>query len=334
MKRSLQQAFGPQEASSRPAVARSFRTLEAACRYLQIYYRSDKEDCDWILPVCKQDSYPGLHPRIEEALWHLSSSHSIAPAITEALVHPSIEIILLDRLSQLNEIGRGGDIPRLHWVGDVELSGNINNNEDGETIGANTWTIGHAEINSQTRTYLTVLEAKSFDQYPLALAQLPVYLHAVQESRQKADDTTVYGVVTDKTHWCFLCLKTCDSNCHHNCASRSSRNRPLHLLRSADLRWSLHKTEILRWIDFILGSAQDAAAAAAEEEMQSQILTQIQTDLRESLPPSPSPLLAAGRREEEEEETIGCRCCSSGSKSEWETDVDVHVGVNYDDVEW
>ncbi|KAL1983645.1 hypothetical protein VTN96DRAFT_10144 [Rasamsonia emersonii] len=276
-------------------VGPGFGTLRAACDYFQIHYFSSSP---WIIlnssaSSSSSGSGSGSGSASESKENYSSSQVELSPHVETNLTtlphhssdftHPAVELILGYRLSRFNTVMLAGRdrvkdrvIPDLHCVEELALVESLpNNNTSSKNCSYDVPRITrlkHAEIKSQSRTYLTIVETSSYgdnDMSPMeaAMAQIPIYLRARLEKHDLEKPTTTsttassssffYGIATDSLHWCFFCLVRIQTGSY----------RRQRLIRSPILKWcAAQKREVLRWIDFVLergalGLVDDASNA-------------------------------------------------------------------------
>lgn len=202
-----------------------------------------------------------------------------------------IELISRNRLRRFNAVMIAEDMDlHCHCVEELALVESLSNkntsdrnysssgDECKQIPRINITRLSHKEIQSRSpspsrnRTYLTIIQTSGNnhdnhddddnddDISPIqaAMAQIPVYLCKRQEKEKRdlenittaaapttaatADAESVYAIATDSIHWCFFCLTQ----------SGKGNERKLLLLRSPILRCRPQKSQVLRWIDFVL----------------------------------------------------------------------------------
>ncbi|KAG5296405.1 hypothetical protein I7I50_09526 [Histoplasma capsulatum G186AR] len=107
----------------------------------------------------------------------------------------------------------------------------------GKISGRADWSLGYMTELDKLEQMLVVIEAKTDVSSDRNMAQLLVYLHAIQEARvqSKKNSSAVFGVLTDSKLFRFVVLR------------ENSR-----VMASEPLQWTPRKTDVVAFLDNIL----------------------------------------------------------------------------------
>jgi hypothetical protein len=158
----------------------------------------------------------------------------------EVVCRTIIDLILLDRL---NALADDGSFERLLISAEVPMMARGRPGENSRTQvvkGRADWVLAWGEDKVNTGNVLVVVEAKKPGLAESGKPQLLAYMAAVQKERkkQKKINTSVFGVVSDGSLFYFAFLDE-DSK----------------FFVTLDLRWIVHKSQIIGHLDDILRSS-------------------------------------------------------------------------------
>lgn len=145
------------------------------------------------------------------------------------------DILLADRFDQLDDTEANC---RLSVGYEVPVMVNISKDRGGGKIsGRADWSLGYMTELDKLEQMLVVIEAKTDVSSDRNMAQLLVYLHAIQEARvqSKKNSSAVFGVLTDSKLFRFVVLR------------ENSR-----VMASEPLQWTPRKTDVVAFLDNIL----------------------------------------------------------------------------------
>jgi hypothetical protein len=119
-----------------------------------------------------------------------------------------LDLILVDRLRHLED---KDEFHKLLLSAEVPVSVNIQGQFGGPELirGRADWVLGYGKDKTNTGSILMVVEAKRSQNATIGLAQMLVYMAAVQEARLGHTNNTIFGMLSDSKEFKFALL---DSN--------------------------------------------------------------------------------------------------------------------------
>ncbi|KAL9120533.1 MAG: hypothetical protein Q9187_002908, partial [Circinaria calcarea] len=231
------------------------RTIVAA-EEVSVDYNENDLDYVFHLKEHEIDTTKSLSPHFAAVVKTLKSSRYILARHDESLSRTILDLILVDRLNQLED---KDTYHHLLVSAEVPVSIKVKDIDGGDVIynGRADWTIGYGKTKSETGSILVVVEAKPLENGVSGLPQLLIYMAAIHEARRLQEKTnqSVFGIVSDGGDFTFAFL---------------DQNKKLYV--SQKLQWVLHSSTILSYIDMILLDAIHSSPHTTPVKSQNQIL--------------------------------------------------------------
>lgn len=152
-----------------------------------------------------------------------------------------LDLVIIDRLRHLED---KDSHRRLQVSAAVRVSIQVKDiYGDTELVkGRADWALGYGTEKSDTGSILLVLEAKPYEQAPVGMPQLLVYMAAVHEARKDRVNRSVFGMVSDskECRFCFL-------------------NEQKKFFVTRPFIWAIERSTIIAYIDTMLQNAIESS---------------------------------------------------------------------------
>lgn len=171
----------------------------------------------------------------------IKNSEYVCNRQDEAFCRTVLDLVIADRLQHLE----GKDsYRRLQVSAEIPVSIRIKDiYGDTELVkGRADWALGYGTERSDTGSILLVVEAKHYEQAPVGMPQLLVYMAAVHEARKDRNNRSVFGMVSDSKEYRF---------CFLNEQKKFFVTRPF--------IWAIEQSTIIAYIDMMLNNAIESS---------------------------------------------------------------------------
>lgn len=177
---------------------------------------------------------------IDSVIKDIKSSPYIAVRADEAISRTIIDLIMIDRLRNLQDKDA---YHQLHVSAEVAMSVRVQDQFGSHQIikGRADWALGYGP-KSDIATSLVIIEAKRHAEGTIGVPQLLVYMAAVQDARKHRPNKSVFGILSDSNRFTFLLL-----------------DQHAKLFKSRVFEWSFDAPTIINHIDIILIDAIESS---------------------------------------------------------------------------
>lgn len=172
---------------------------------------------------------------------HIKNSEYVRARKNEAFCRTVLDLIIIDRLLHLEDTE---SYRRLQLSAEVPVSIRVTDmNGDTALIkGRADWALGYGTEKNDTGSILLVVEAKPFEDAPVGMPQLLVYMAAVYEARKDRVNRSVFGMVSDSKEFKFCLLI-----------------EQKKFFVSKSLPWAIDRALIIDYIDMMLKHAIESS---------------------------------------------------------------------------
>ncbi|PGG96258.1 hypothetical protein AJ79_09658 [Helicocarpus griseus UAMH5409] len=234
-----------------PSYQPSKLTLQQVTEKLDIDFNERKREYMWALTEdqLKQSARKPLSSWAATAIEKVADSPALSNFRREASIRTLFDILLADRLDQLDDSGANNKL----CVGyEVPMTATVKQERGGGTIsGKADWSLGYMVDTTRLEQMLVVIEAKSAVQAD-NMAQILAYLFAVQDARVKSKkaSTAVFGVLTDFADFRFVVLRETGK-----------------AMQSESLSWAMRSDQVVAFLDSILLDAIKSSPHTTPQKM-------------------------------------------------------------------
>lgn len=171
----------------------------------------------------------------------IKNSEYVSKRHDEAFCRTVLDLVIIDRLRHLED---KDSHRRLQVSAEVPVSIRVKDiYGDTELVkGRADWALGYGTEKSDTGSILLVVEAKPYEQAPVGMPQLLVYMAAVHEARKDRVNKSVFGMVSDSKEYRF---------CFLNEQKKFFVTRPF--------IWAIEQSTIIAYIDMMLKNAIESS---------------------------------------------------------------------------